>query len=191
MNRQRMNKVTGFTLIELMITLAIAAIILGFGVPSFQRIINNNQLTSAANALVASVNLARSEAVKRGQRMTICKSSDGASCTNSGGYQQGWIVFTDTNANAAVDAGEQVLKVTEAFPASLTFAGAGNVNNYISYDSSGILSRIGAGAPNGSLTLCKQNYRDSARRIFISLIGRIRIQRFDTATVPTAASLCP
>ena len=100
----------GFTLIELIVTVAIAAIVLTLGVPSFQEIINNNRLTAGANELVGALHLARSEAVKRNVRVTLCKSADGAVCTTSGGYQQGWIVFVDPNSNGTVDAGEPVIR---------------------------------------------------------------------------------
>ena len=88
----------GFTLVELMVTLVIAAILLTAGVPSFTTLIKNNRLTTSTNELVGALTLARSEAVKRGLRVTVCKSADQASCDTSGtGWQQGWIVFTDEN----------------------------------------------------------------------------------------------
>ncbi len=66
----------GFTIVELMLTLAVAAVILSLGVPSFQGLVERNQLTSGINQFVSS--LTRSEAVKRNQRVSLCSSSDGA-----------------------------------------------------------------------------------------------------------------
>ena len=74
---------SGFTLMELMVTIAIAAILVGIAIPSFTSIIVSNRLTTSANELVTALNLARSEAVKRGMRITFCKIANGSSCTNS------------------------------------------------------------------------------------------------------------
>ena len=91
----------GFTLIELIVTVAIAAIVLAIAVPSFQETITSNRLTTFSNTFVASLNLARSEAIKQNRRVTLCSSTDGLSCA-TGGYQQGWIIFIDSNNNATV-----------------------------------------------------------------------------------------
>ena len=74
---------SGFTVQELMIALAIAGILLGLAVPSFQTALYNNRLTSQANQLIAALNSARSEALKRGVRVTICKSTNQQSCSTS------------------------------------------------------------------------------------------------------------
>jgi type IV fimbrial biogenesis protein FimT len=96
-------KVTGFTLIELVVTVAIAAIVLTIGVPSFQQLIADNRITAQVNQFVTSLNIARSEAVKRNSRVRVCKSSDGATCAASGDWQQGWMVFSDLDNDGTVD----------------------------------------------------------------------------------------
>ena len=68
-------------MIELIVTMVVAAIVLTLGVPSFRELINNNRLTSGANEFVTALNLARSEAIKRSVRVTVCKSADGTTCT--------------------------------------------------------------------------------------------------------------
>lgn len=80
----------GFTLIELLVTLAVASILVTVAVPSFQSFVKRNSVTSQANDLIAMLNLARSEAVKRGVNVEVCASSNGTSCT--GTWTQGWIV---------------------------------------------------------------------------------------------------
>ena len=94
-----MKRSRGFTLIELMITLVLAAIILTLAVPGFQDIIRNNRAATQANELVTALGLARSEAVKRGARVSLCPSTDQASCTGGADWSNGWIVFLDTAAN--------------------------------------------------------------------------------------------
>ncbi len=85
----------GFTLIELLMVIAIAAILASIAVPSYQWIMSRTRLSTQANELTTALSLARSEAVKRGVRVTVCKSSSGTGCTTSGNWQQGWIVFVD------------------------------------------------------------------------------------------------
>ncbi len=90
-----MNKHSGFTLIELMITLAIVGILLTLGVPSLKTFMQGNQLIASSNELLSALHVARSEAIKLNSRVSICESSDGTSCSNTGSWKNGWIVFVD------------------------------------------------------------------------------------------------
>jgi type IV fimbrial biogenesis protein FimT len=167
-----MNKQSGFTLMELIITMAIAAIVLAIGVPSFQEMMRSNRLATQTNEFLGALALARSEAIKRGRRVTLCKSADGASCAASGGYQQGWIVFVDTNDNAAVDSGELVLRVKAAMEGDLTLTGNSTVQSYISYVAGGMSQLVTGGFQAGTLTLCAV---PKARSIIINSLGRARV----------------
>ena len=90
----------GFTLVELMVTVAVAAILLAIATPSFTSIINSNRLASAANELVATLQSARMEAVRSNRRVNVCRGCDG----NAGSL----VAFVDANANKAADAGEVI-----------------------------------------------------------------------------------
>jgi type IV fimbrial biogenesis protein FimT len=91
----------GFTLVEVMVTMAVAIILLMVAVPSFTHTIHNNRVGSASNALLASLTYARAEAVARGTVVSICPSTDGLSCTANGkAYDPGWLVYTYTPGNA-------------------------------------------------------------------------------------------
>ncbi|MBK7544080.1 MAG: GspH/FimT family pseudopilin [Candidatus Competibacter sp.] len=170
-----MGRNSGFTLIELIVTLALAVIVLTFGVPGFQRAIYNNRLVTVINEFIGALNLARSEAIKRGVRVTLCKSGNGASCASSGGYEQGWIVFIDPNSNATVDAGESIIRVFESIPGQtgMTLTGNRPVARYISYVATGATQSIGGAFQAGALTLCAA---PNARRIVINMAGRIRTE---------------
>ena len=85
-NRQRHG---GLTLVELMVTIAIAAILLGVGVPSFRAVIEANRVTTVTNDVVGALQFARSEAVRRGAAITVCGSANGVDCNAS--WQGGWI----------------------------------------------------------------------------------------------------
>lgn len=76
-----------------MATLAVAAILLTVGVPNFMRFVQNNRATTHTNELVTALNLARSEATQRGTLVTVCSSTDGATCSGSGDWTPGWIVL--------------------------------------------------------------------------------------------------
>ena len=85
-------RIGGFTLFELMVTLAVAALILSLGVPGFRNFIQNNRATTHTNDLVTALNLGRSEATRRGASVLLCSSSDGATCSGSNDWSSGWIV---------------------------------------------------------------------------------------------------
>ncbi|MBL8253967.1 MAG: GspH/FimT family pseudopilin [Candidatus Competibacter sp.] len=170
-----MYRSAGFTLMELIVTLALAVIVLTLGIPSFQNIIRNERLATRTNDFIAALQLTRSEAIKRGVRVTLCKSATGASCANSGGYEQGWIVFVDPNNNAAVDAGETIIRVFQAFPtgANATLTGNTPVARHISFVATGKTQLTTGGFQAGTLTLCQA---PKARRIVINSVGRARTE---------------
>ena len=167
-----MNTKRGFTLMELMITVAIMAIVLAVGIPGFQALLRENRLAAQTNAFLTALNLARSEAIKRGRRVTLCKSADGATCATDGGYQQGWIVFVDPNDNAVVDGGEAILRVEAALVGNPTLTGNSTVQSYVSYVGDGMSRLVGGGFQAGTLTLCAA---PKARLIIINSVGRARV----------------
>ena len=113
----------GVTLIELMVTLAVVSVLLAVGIPAIGNLISTNRMSTAVNDLVSSLHLARSEALKTGESVSICAStnwdSDAPSC---GGIDLagGWIVFVDdVNDNNSVDAGELVVQTHAPMPDSV------------------------------------------------------------------------
>ena len=166
-----MNRQVGFTLIELLVTIVVMVVVMTLGVPAFKETIRSNRLTTTVNDFISSLNLTRSEAIRRGLRVTLCKSTNGTSCdTSSTGYHQGWMIFIDLNNNATVDSGEEIIRVYNAIP-SVQITGNSNVSNYISYTADGMTKLTGGGLQMGTLTVC---IVPKAYEISISGAGRAR-----------------
>jgi len=107
---------SGFTLVELLITIVISAILLTIAAPTFNNQVQQSHISGHVTDMIAALNLARSEAVKTGAAVTMCRSTDQASCsTGAAGWESGWIVFYDPNFNATVDSGETVLRAYSPF----------------------------------------------------------------------------
>jgi type IV fimbrial biogenesis protein FimT len=100
----------GYTLIELMVAITIVAILLGIGVPSFREFTRSNRITAAQNDLVTSLNLARSEALRRNRPVSVCASTDGTACGVDTDWISGWMAFTDRGAVGTVDADDEVIQ---------------------------------------------------------------------------------
>jgi type IV fimbrial biogenesis protein FimT len=134
---KRTPKNRGFTLIEMMIAITVAAILLMIAVPSFRNASLSSQLRSAANDFIVSTNFARSEAIKRGAAVTMCVSTDGSSCA-AGGWEQGWIVLSGTI----------VLQHESAAPSGFKMSATGSIAN-LSFQP------IGVGVAPATLTVCR------------------------------------
>lgn len=174
----------GFTLIELMVVLAVVAVLQSLAAPSMAAMVNSMRLTMAVNSLFSSLTLARSEAVKRGARAVVCKSASGEACVTSGGWEQGWIVFHDANNNGRRDLGEAVLSHQPALPSGVLILGNSPLANYVSYTATGVTSYPSGAFQAGTLTACTVSATPrEARQIVISSAGRPR-------TVKTTVDEC-
>ena len=128
----------GFTLVELIITVLLAAIVLGLGVPAFGNFIDNSRMISTTNDLVTDLLVARSEAVKRNNNVTICASSNGTSCSGDNDWDTGWIVFDDVNANAVVDGAAILRRHAAAQDGGMSIAvTAGTAASFVSFNGDG------------------------------------------------------
>jgi len=154
----------GFTLIELMVTLAVAAILLTVAIPSFTEMIKNNRLTTEINELVTVLNFGRTEAIKRGIDVTVCKSNTGTSC--AGNWQNGWIAFVDLDDDGVVDAGETILRVHPSLAAGNTLT---YPKNRISYSAQGFAINFA-----GTFILCDSRGASKGKGLIVSNTGRIR-----------------
>ena len=165
-----MNRQHGFTLIELMITLGIAAILLTVAVPGFNTTIKNNRLITQTNLLVSSIGLARSEAVKHGRTATVCVNSaqPAVQCTAETNWELGWMVWVDLNTNNQPDPGEE-RRFIQAFPQSTTLTSAVSRLNFTAQGAAANDATSGA-----TLDLCDNRTGETGRQIGISPTGRTK-----------------
>lgn len=106
-----MHKKEGFSLIELMVIISVLALALGLGVPAFNDMLSNSRMSTAVNDLVSSLHAARGEAISRQASVVLCPANAaGTSCQADGDLKDGWLVFIDSDDNAAVDAAERIVQ---------------------------------------------------------------------------------
>jgi type IV fimbrial biogenesis protein FimT len=162
----------GFTLIELMVTIAIIGIVALIGIPAFSDFILNNRIRGQTSDFVVQLTHARSEAMRTATRVTVCPGTAGG-CSGSN-WENGWVVFVDANANAAVDSGETVIGVGAALDGGNTLRSA-TFSTYISFRHDGGSTSIAGGGLAGSFALCdSRGYGDNARAIAVSASGRMK-----------------
>jgi len=162
---ETMRNESGVTLIELMITLVVAGVLLAIAIPSFQSFMISNTLNSVSTDLFGSLNYARSEAVTRGDSVTVCPSSTGSTC--GGSWSGGWIIFVDHNFNGAVDTGDKRLRVHRALTTNYSAASSltdssGATVSYLTY------MRNGMANDTGTLAVCYQNDRTKSKAISVT-----------------------
>lgn len=169
------NNGKGFTLVELMVALGILGLTMAIAVPNFVTLINDNRISSSASDFVGALQLAKAESAARTSPATICKSNiAGTGCVTTGDWQQGWIVFSDINGNAAVDAPADVVVLDhEALDSRITFNDAGATNS-ITFNPSGRTSITGTQV----LIMCDaRGFAESAKGILVTMTGRGNVMK--------------
>ena len=157
-----MEKMRGFTLVELLVTLAVAAILLTVAVPSFRDFVKTNRLRSVANDFITAVNMARNAAISRGQNATLCASSNQSTC-NSTDWADGWLVWVDANGNGTLDSEEQVV-TQSSLGNGITLASTSGATSYVFLPD-------GSTSAADALTLCDDRTGETGRAISISVTG--------------------
>ncbi|WP_018991201.1 GspH/FimT family pseudopilin [Aromatoleum toluclasticum] len=162
----------GYSLVELMMVLAVLGVLSAIAAPSFARLLAETRVRDASSDLFAAVIQTRSEALKRHGRAVLCKSADLNRCIDDIRWDSGWIVFNDENESGQRDADEALLRTGEARGGRVTISGDGSVGNYVSYVGSGRTQQLNTGAwQAGTLTVCSEGI---ARQIIINRVGRPR-----------------
>jgi type IV fimbrial biogenesis protein FimT len=148
MDTRRPTAQTGFTLMELLMTIAIAAIVATIGIPSFRYVTNSNRIAAEVNGLLGDLQFARAEAIKEGQPVTVCMSKGGTTCDTTGNaWNSGWIVYSNPNgtgANTTIPAAGSILRIQSTFTSTDTFL-AQPAFSSITYNREGYAIGVGNG----------------------------------------------
>ncbi len=168
-------KQRGFTLIELMIAVALTGILLGMGVPALNLFVSNARQTSVINDFVSSMHTARSTAITTNTRVTICPSSDGASC-DVVDWEEGWIVFGDPDSDRVVDPDERVVATAEG-AAGLTIESP-EFGAFLTYRPNGRVMNASLDGSSGEFTVCDKRGADRAKVLIVDLSGRPRLSKY-------------
>lgn len=188
---ERLLRERGFTLIELMTAIAIAAVLLLVAVPSFVKFQRNSELTSATNSFVGALNVARGEAMKRGMNSMIIP--------NTGtDWDSGWTVFVDSDRSSSYDANTDITVLKQdplpSYFSTTGRTGSGDAAEYVMFDPSGYSKTVGSAAFQSlTLTIGRNDLSgtdkdEQSRLLVVAMTGRIRACRPSTDTTCVAAA---
>lgn len=189
---------SGITLVELLIGVVLLAVLLGLAAPSFQSQLAASQLTSATQALLGSLLQARAQAMRLGQRVTVCRTVDQQQCDTgiASGWETGWLTFIDAeragNSSAQVSPGDTLLSRSEALPSVLRVTGNSQVDQYISFGATGEARFMGGGTTVlGTIRVCSTSpaLQDALRARDLVLAAGGRLVSRNTSS-PVSAT-CP
>lgn len=169
-NQKACAKRRGFTLIEMMVAISVAAILLAIAVPSFTQSRLNSQLRASANDLVASINLARSEALRRNTTATLCVANDDGTGCAAGNWRNGWIVLAGGNVVHHVGGAAAGFRITE------TSAGTTSL----------VFQSTGVDTTPASFTVCRAtpSVGNQERVVTVDATGRAVVRRTTTGSCP-------
>ncbi len=178
----KMRHYSGFSLVELLVTIAVLAIVVSLAAPTLRETILNNRLTTQINEVSGLVSMARSEASKlRSSVVTLCASEDSTSCSGNATWETGWIMFSDQDADRIFDAGDdQIIKVGAALS-------GGNILRILGFTSNGgnFIQFSGGGQPlpsttnngSGTFVLCDERGDREALGVVVNVSGQVRLAR--------------
>lgn len=173
--RRTLAAIRGFTLLELITTIAIAAILMAIAVPNLTMFVENNRMKVTVGDVAAALNFARSEASKRRFPVTVCARASDTTCANSATWNSGLLVFADSDGNGTFDPGapgNEILRVVDSLPDHVTLETRGFVTpGYLQYSSAGETN------VSGRFRICnsRTGYDNIARSIDITPTGRANV----------------
>ncbi|WP_322630027.1 GspH/FimT family pseudopilin [Halothiobacillus sp.] len=172
---------SGFTAIELMITLTISLVLIGIAIPAFMKMSAQNQLATSANHFNRALTFARQASVSFNTPVTLCAgNASGCFAASSWNWAKGWLVFIDRDHDGALDAGERVLQTGQPFGSDVVIAGNSPFKKPIVFMPMGQAERISGAFAAGRLRVCVPTpIENNARDLVLSITGRVRVERVD------------
>ena len=183
-SRSRSPTQSGFTLLEMMITVAIAAALGAAAVPSLGTFVKNSAMRSHALELMGSIAMARSEAIKRGSRVILCRTvNPNAATPVCGGsdrdWASGWLVYVVEDADSDFDLGTDILiDVGQPAPEQIVVTSNGSGNNYLVFQGDGTLDESGT----ARYAFCDDRGEAYGRQLSVALVGRPALQQGSSAS---------
>ncbi len=177
--------IVGISIVELVVSLAVVSILVTTGVPAFSSFVQSNRLTETSFDMLATLNLARTEAVKRRTRVVLCRSADPTSTIPSCGgsantWTTGWLVFASGDSNSAYDAGaDTLLGIGLVDSPNLTVITNSTSNNNLEYNSDGTTNEGGGTA---RFAFCDKRGGAKGRQINVPPHGRPKFVKGDSAS---------
>jgi type IV fimbrial biogenesis protein FimT len=168
-------------MLELVIVMAVAAILMALALPSYRYVTNANRIAAEVNGLLGDMQYARAEAIKEGQTVTVCVSNNtGTGCLgpNVTTWHLGWIVFSDVNGDHTVANGtDAILRVQSAFTSTDTFTANNSAGGYVTFNREG----FAAGPANGALITLHAvpTNNASTRCLSLTLVGLMTVQTYN------------
>jgi len=166
-----MKRQNAFTLIELLMTLAVATILVSVAIPGLQEFKKNSRQRNATNELVSAMRVARNTAITTNSRVTVCASRDGNACQPVN-WSQGWIAFVDENSNRVLDADETVLR--RGTGSEQLAISSGQFQSFFVYRPNGRVMNASLAGNSGQFTICDNRGNEHAKAIRLDLSGRAR-----------------
>lgn len=168
----------GFTLLEALVVMALLGVMVSLAAPGLSALRLQHRLQAEAEGLWSSLVLARSEALRRQQRVTVCARAAGEAraCDAAGLWQQGWLVFADANDNAFFDPDEALLEARTAVPDPLRLSVSSTVRAYFSYSAEGRSTTPQGAFMAGTWHFCRPG-AEAGWQVVSNALGRPRLEK--------------
>lgn len=165
----------GFTLVEMMVAVAVLAIMLAIGMPAFGGLIDNQRMDSSVATLLRSIHYTRSEAIRRNRHVVMAPID--------GKWDTGWVIFIDDDNDGAHDA-EEVLLREERLGSATTIRTNANIMTYVRYNRQGESELLNGGFQSGTFSFCPNRAGARGRQLIINRVGRARVQQAEVGGCP-------
>lgn len=164
---------SGFTIIELLAVMAIAAVLLSAAIPTYQNQIKGSRMNAASMDLLGNLMAAKAESVSRSEYVTVCKRNiDATGCLETGDWGQGWISFLDADGDGSFEVGDEVIQVHEPLGHSLGARGTRQIEDFITFRPNGQTHFSGT----QTLIFCDdRGFGAAARGLVITIMGKAMI----------------
>jgi type IV fimbrial biogenesis protein FimT len=165
----------GLTLVEVAAALVLLLVVTTFALPTWRHWLARQELANRAQALATALERARTEAIRRGHRVNLCKSPDAATCADEGDWSVGWILHVDALAEGRPAADEPPIAWDPPVTAPISVEGNGPVDDYVSFTPLGEPRRLSGALQMGTFTLCRAGHDEV--QVVLAATGRVRTVR--------------